>query len=60
MEHTTKLASERNDETKMKYKMWYDWSSTERSFEVGEYVLVLMPEGSSKLEAAYHGPYMSS
>ncbi len=59
MVHTTKLASERNDEAKKKYKMWYNQSTTECSFEGGEYVLVLMPEGSRKLEAVYHSQYVT-
>ncbi len=45
MEHTTKLASERNDEAKKKYKMWYNQSTTECLFEGGNYITLKKPLG---------------
>ncbi len=43
MENTTKLASERIDEAKMKY--WYNRSTTEHSFEVRVYMLICWSNG---------------
>ena len=40
-----------------KTKKWFDGNTRERRFEVGESVLVLIPEMKSKLEALYSAPY---
>ena len=58
METIAEIAGSEDEKAKKKYKQWYDRSTTEHSFEVGEHVLVLMPDGTSKLEAAYMGPYV--
>ena len=38
-------------------KVWYDENSRERSFAVGDWVLVLLPTSASKLTAQWQGPY---
>ena len=38
-------------------KAWYDQNARERTFQVGEQVLVLLPTSSNKLLAQWHGPY---
>ena len=54
----TEKASKSDLEAKKKYKQWYDQGIRNKSFQPGEYVLMLNPVGSSKLEAAYNGPYL--
>ena len=38
-------------------KKWYDKNARDRSFQVGEQVLVLLPTSSSKLTAQWQSPY---
>ncbi|KAM8972719.1 chloride channel protein ClC-Kb-like [Pelodytes ibericus] len=38
-------------------KVWYDRGARQRTFQVGQKVLVLKPTKSDKLEAAWQGPY---
>eukprot|EP00731_Ephydatia_muelleri_P003135 Em0001g3135a len=38
-------------------KKWYDLNARERSFELGEKVLVLLPTSTNKLLAQWQGPY---
>ena len=38
-------------------KRWYDLNARERSFEVGEKILVLLPASTNKLLAQWQGPY---
>ena len=54
----TEKASKSDLEAKKKYKQWYDQGTRKKSFQPGEYVLMFNPVGSSKLEAAYNGPYL--
>ena len=38
-------------------KRWYDLNARDRSFEVGEKILVLLPTSTNKLLAQWQGPY---
>ena len=38
-------------------KNWYDRSACERSFSVGDQVLVMLPVPGSPLKARFYGPY---
>ena len=38
-------------------KKWYDRNDGDRSFQVGDQVLVLLPSTTSKLTAQWQGPY---
>ena len=38
-------------------KVWYDQKARERTFDVGDKVLVLLPIAGNPLQAKYHGPY---
>ena len=57
MAEISEIAEKKDLEAKEKTKKWFDGNTRERRFEVGESVLVLMPERKSKLEALYSGPY---
>ena len=37
--------------------MWYDQNAKERSFEIGDEVLILLPMCACSLEAQWQGPY---
>ena len=52
------LAQESDQAAKEKAKVWYDQKARHRAFEVGDEVLVLLPEDTSKLTAQWHGPYI--
>ncbi len=41
-------------------KTWYDKSARDRSFIVGEKVMVLLPSASNKLQAKWQGPAQST
>ena len=45
----TEKASKSDLAAKKKYKQWYDLGTRNKSFQPGEYVLMLNPVGSSKL-----------
>ena len=57
MKDMAEIAEERDKEAKEKYKTLYDQGTRKRTFKVGDSALVLMPEGHSKLEASYCGPF---
>ncbi len=57
MAEISEIAEKKALEAKEKTKKWFDGNTRERRFEVGESVLVLIPERKSKLEALYRGPY---
>ena len=57
MDETAAIEGSQDQRVKAKYKEIYDKRSTQQSFQVGDSALVLMPEGSSKLEASYTGPF---
>ena len=56
--YTNLLAMTSDLAAKKKYKQWYDQGTRNKSFQPGEYVLIVNPVGSSKLEATYNGPYL--
>ena len=41
----------------VRQKKWYDRNARDRSFQVGDQVLVLLPSTTSKLTAQWQGPY---
>ncbi len=58
MSDMAEIAKEWGDQqAKLKYKELYDRGARERSFELGDQAFILMPDGQSKLEAAYSGLY---
>ncbi len=57
MKSMADMAKERDQAAKQKYKEFYDKGTRPRFFEEGESVLLLMPDGHSKLEACYSGPF---
>ncbi len=57
MKSMADIAKERDQAAKQKYKEFYDKGTRPRFFEEGESVLLLMPDGHSKLEACYSGPF---
>ena len=52
-EHAATSAKLKSDS----YKKYFDKKSVQRTFEVGEEVLLLLPDNSSKLLMAWKGPY---
>ena len=44
----------------LKQKQYFDRSAKDRSLEVGDSVLVLLPSSTSKLEAQWQGPFLVS
>ena len=54
---TSKLAKETEKRKKTKMKQWYDKSAHDDPLEVGDPVLVLLPEDSTGMKAQWHGPY---
>ena len=59
-ERLTKMAElvkDNMDKAQETQKKWYDLNARERSFEVGEKVLVLLPTSTHKLLAQWQGPY---
>ena len=57
LESMYKLAAEQTMKSKTKQKIYYDKSARDRSFEVGDDVLVLLPTKRNKLELSWRGPY---
>ena len=45
-------------ESQATMKVWYDKQAKERSFEVGDEVLALLPIPGSPLQARYSGPFV--
>ena len=56
-ERLTKMAELVKDNMEKAQEKWYDLNARERSFEVGEKVLVLLPTSTHKLLAQWQGPY---
>lgn len=52
-----KAAQQNEMKAKKEMKIWYDRTARERSFAVGDMVLVLLPSESNKLRAKWQGPY---
>lgn len=57
LEWSQQFASEMRDASKSKSKTWYDKHARDRSFQVGEKVLLLMPNSTKKFLARWDGPY---
>ncbi|XP_076462064.1 uncharacterized protein LOC143294574 [Babylonia areolata] len=57
LEETCRLARENLQQAATKYKRQYDKKAHERWFEVGDEVLLLLPEKKNKLQIAWQGPY---
>ena len=55
---TSKLAGEVEKKWKDYAKRWYDKKAREDPIDVGEEVLVLLPEDSTGVSAKWHGPYI--
>lgn len=53
----SQLARESLEESQDIQKTWYDQKARERSFEVGQKVLVLLPAATNKLQAQWQGPF---
>ncbi len=53
----TKLAAEHLQESQRRQKCWYDKKSKQRSFEVGQQVLVMFPTENNKLLGKWRGPF---
>ena len=51
------LARENDHRSKKASKTWYDHGARDDPLQVGEEVLVLLPENGPKLAARWHGPY---
>jgi len=54
----TELAQQNLKNSQGKMKTWYDKKARDRSFRVGERVLVLLPIPQHPLQARYCGPYV--
>ena len=51
------LARKNLHQGQARIKVWYDEKARERTFDVGDKVLVLLPIAGNPLQAKYHGPY---
>ena len=51
------MATEHAKQAQTKSKVWYDRRARERSFQVGQLVLVLLPVTGKPLETKYQGPF---
>ena len=52
-----KLAAENADVSASRYKTYFDLRSQDRHFKVGDEVLILLPDSTSKLLMSWSGPY---
>ena len=50
------IAHQNKEEAQISQKTWYDRAARDRSFEVGDKVLVLLPSSAAKLQAKWQGP----
>ena len=51
------LATEHAKESQSKAKVWYDRQARQRTFEIGQLVLVLLPVQGKPLQTKYQGPF---
>ena len=56
LETMTDIAREQKQNAQVLQKTWYDRAARDRSFDVGDKVLVLLPSASNKLQAKWQGP----
>ena len=57
LEETAKLAVQNAEISSRQYKKYYDLKTRNRSFKVGEEVLLLLPTSSNKFSMQWRGPY---
>ena len=55
--HMTELVESNLKQAQKQQKRWYDRTASEREFQTGDQVLVLLPTETSKLLAKWQGPY---
>ena len=58
LETMTEIAHNNLLKSQKRQKVWYDRQARERSFSVGDKVLVLLPTSTNKLQAEWQGPYV--
>ena len=56
LETMTDIAREQKQNAQVLKKTWYNRAARDRSFDVGDKVLVLLPSASNKLQAKWQGP----
>ena len=54
---TAELAANNQNLSMRKYKTYFDMKCSKRSFQVGNEVLLLLPDNSNKLMMSWQGPY---
>ena len=57
MEKMQEIVHSNLEKARRQQKSWYDQNSCERSFNLNDQVLVLLPTSASKLSAQWQGPY---
>lgn len=57
LEKMTKLAAENSHKSKIRHKCRYDRKTKQRSFEIGQQVLVMLPTEENKLLGKWQGPF---
>ena len=57
LEDCARLAAAQSQISSSKYKRYFDLKSQNRSFEVGDEVLLLLPDSRKKLLISWRGPY---
>lgn len=57
LEKITKLAAEHLQEAQRRQKCWYDRKARQRSFEVGQQILIILPTEENKLFGKWQGPF---
>ena len=55
--HMTELVESNLKQAQKQQKCWYDQTVSEREFQTGDQVLVLLPTETRKLLAKWQGPY---
>ena len=50
------IAHQNKESAQLSQKMWYDRAARDRSFQVGDKVLILLPSSAAKLQAMWQGP----
>ena len=52
------LATTHAQQERVKSKLWYDKKARDKTYDVGDEVLILLPMAKKPLHAKYHGPYV--
>ena len=58
MKQTLKLVKEKTQRAQLRYTKNYDRKAKQRSFEIGDWVLVLLPTEANKLLMQWKDPFM--